>query len=224
MEERRKFVRVKDLKSVEVRVKNSNGKMELVEIKDMSLIGINFYSKAELEKEQMLRIQISLPDGFPSIDTEGKVLWQLSSLGDRFATGVRFYHNNDKIKERLMKFIHEHARSVEENREFIRCPLNKSITVSELSDPDVSFSAKTVDISHDGMKLSLVNKIEVGARIKLNFFLPGDNKALEFKARVIWARKERDNDGFAIGIIYTELDIAVKNKISEFIENHCRSN
>ncbi len=223
VEERRKFVRVKDLQSVEVRVKNSNGKMELVEIKDMSLSGINFYSEAELEKERMLKMQISLPDNSTILNIEGKVLWQLLSLGNRFATGVRFNHNDAEVKECLSKFIEEHAKSVDESREFIRCALNTDILISDLSDPDVKFSAKTVDISHGGMKLALANKIEIGARIKLTLLLPRDHEAIEFKARVVWARKEKDKDGFAAGIIYTELDAASKDKIFKFIENYCKS-
>ncbi len=224
MEERRKFVRVKDLQSVEVRVKNSSGKMEIVEIKDMSLSGINFYSETKLEKEQMLQMKISLPDGFARINLEGKVLWQLSSLGNKFATGVKFYHNDAEVKERLLKFIHEHAKNVDESRKFIRCALNTDIVISDLSDSSVRFPAKTVDISHGGMKLALVNKIELGACIKLTLFLPQDQEAIEFKARVIWVRKERDKDGFAVGIIYTELDAAGIDKISKFIENYCKLN
>ena len=223
MEERRKFVRVKDLQSVEVRVKNNDGKMQSVEIKNMSLNGINFYSQAKLEKERILQMKISLPDGFSSMDIEGKVLWQLSNLDNKFATGVRFYHKDAEVKERLSKFIHKHAKSVDESREFTRCTFNADIAVSNLNDPNVRFSAKTVDISHGGMKLALVNKIEIGTRIKLTFLLPGDRKVIEFKARVVWARKERDKDGFAAGIIYTELDTASKDKICKFIENYYKS-
>lgn len=223
MEERRKFVRVKDLKSVEVRVQNSSGQMDLVDIKDMSLIGINFYSSKEIEKDRMLRIKISLPDGLAGISIEGKVLWQLASLGNRFATGVRFYHDDEKAKERLASFIHEHAKSVDESREFIRCTLDTDISIYELNNPGVLMPARTVDISHGGMKLALTNKIEVGARIHLTLVLPGYDEAIEFKARVVWARKEREKEGFAAGIIYTELDFEVKNTICKFIEDFCKA-
>ncbi|MCG2710971.1 MAG: PilZ domain-containing protein [Candidatus Omnitrophica bacterium] len=223
MEERRKFVRIKDLKSVEVRVKNNSGKMELVEIKDMSLNGINFYSEMKLEKERLLQMNISLPDGFNSMNIEGKVFWQLPSLDNKFATGVKFCRNNAEVEERLSKFIRDNVKSVNENREFIRCVLNTNIVIIDLSDPSVRFAAKTVDISHGGMKLALVNKIEIGARIKLSLVLPQDQEAIEVKARVVWVRKERDNDGCVVGIIYTELNAAGKNKIFKFIKNHCKS-
>ena len=56
MEERRKFVRIKDLEAVEIKIKNSSGEMERVEIKDMSINGINFYSDSEIEKDKMLKL------------------------------------------------------------------------------------------------------------------------------------------------------------------------
>ena len=224
MEERRKFVRIKDLKSVEARVDNSNGGMDLVEIKDMSLSGINFYSEKQIEKDRMIKIKIDLPDGLASLNLEGKVLWQLSSLRDKFATGVRFHHADNKVKERLAKFIHEHAKSVNEGREFIRCALDADIVINSLEGSGDKFPAKAIDISPGGMKLSLVNKIDIGARIKLAFFLPQANEAIEVKARVIWVRKEIDKDGFAAGIIYTEMEAAVKDRIVKFIDNYCNLN
>ncbi len=223
VEERRNFVRVKDLQSVEVSIKNNDGVMERVEIKDLSLEGVNFYSKAQIEKDQMLQMSISLPDGLGCMNIEGKVLWQLLSLGNKFATGVKFEYKDSEGKERLSRFVCEHAKTVNESREFIRCALNTDVIVSNLSDPAVSSSAKTVDISQGGMRLALVNKMEIGARIKLNFFLPQDQEAIEFKARVIWARKARDSNGFVVGIIYTELDSSVKDKIYKFIANHYKS-
>lgn len=224
MEERRKFVRVKDLKLVEIRVRNSNGVMELVENTDMSLSGINFYSDTKLDKEHEIKLQISLPDGLASLNLEGKVLWQLSSLGDRFATGVSFQHSDEQVKERLAQFILEHAKSVNEGREFIRCALNSDIVINNLNDLSVKLPAKVIDISHGGMNLTLANKIDIGVSIKLALFLPQDNEAIEFKARVVWVRKEMDKDGFAVGIIYTEMDAAIKNRIIKFIDNYCNSN
>ncbi len=223
-EERRKFVRVKDLQSVKVKVKNSNGIMELVEIRDMSLAGINFYSTTKLEKEHLLDFKITLSDSPVSLYIKRKVLWQLSSLANRFATGVRFNHSNDYTKERLTKFIYEHVKSIKEGREFIRCALDVAIDIVDLNTPHVKFVARSIDISHGGMKLVLAKKVDIGANINLSFSLSQDNKVIEFKARVVWVRKEMNWDGFVAGIIYTEIAAAVKNKIVEFIDSCCNAN
>ena len=52
------------------------------------------------------------------------------------------------------------------SREFICCELNTDIVVSNLSNPGVRFSFKTVDISRGGMRLALINKIKIGVCIK----------------------------------------------------------
>lgn len=223
MEERRQFVRAKDLKLVKVRVENSSGAMDCVEIKDMSLGGVNFYSETKFEKDQIIQLEIALPNRSQYLNLEGRVLWQLCSLGGKFATGVRFQHIEEQCREQLSKFIHKHAKRVNEGREFIRCALNSDIVINDLNNPSIKIPAKAIDISHGGMKLTLMDKVAIGASLKASLILPQDDESIEFAAKVVWVRKEMDKDGFAAGIIYTEMDAAVKNKIFRFIDNYCNA-
>ena len=224
MEERRKFVRIKALQEVDVRIKNDNGIFKSVDVKDMSLSGINFYSESFLEKGFELNIKINLPDGFGSVALSGMVLWQLSGINNKLATGVRFHHKDDKIKELLSKFIHEHAKNVDESRKFIRCNLKTEILVQDLLNPDENIPARTVDISNRGMKLVLAKKVETGTKLNLTIFLPDDKEAFKFQVRVVWVRKEVGEEGFAVGIIYAELKSADKDRICKFITDFCKFN
>ncbi len=223
MEERRKFVRVKGLKEVGFKVKGSIEKKRSIAVKDLSFIGINVYTDVVLKDGEIVELELEIPDGQKPLLIKGVTIWQLDGRNNRFATGVRFKHTNEQDNKRLSKFIYECASRVDEIREFFRCDVEADINAFCLDDPKKKFSGTTIDISRGGMRIILNQEVLSGARLHLDFKLPGVRHDLDLDVKVVWVKKTEQVDKFEIGIIFSKLNEDDKFKIWVFIENFCKS-
>jgi len=221
MEERRRFVRVTDLKEVNYRPKGSFSKMHKAAVKDISLIGINFYSNENLEKETIIELELELPKSAKSMRIEGRVIWQLACRHDRYPTGARFDSLEGENKEILADFIAESAKKVDENREFVRCPVDVEINYGHESDRDKKCKGKAGDLSRGGMKLLLNEKPSSGIKLNISFMLPGHIDIIELKGKVVWVRGDSEK-GFEAGIIFIQIQDRDKQEIWRFIERYCK--
>ena len=221
MEERRRFIRITGVKDAWFRVKGASGNFRKVSVKNLSMVGIHFYSPLALEKGTELEIKIGSPEDDSSFTVEGTVIWQIASLNDRFATGIKFIGAQDEREEKLEALINKYAQNVEEQREFIRCELMQDIKFSYVQEPDKKYSAVCADISKGGMKIVVQDRLSGGSRLKVFFELPRQDDSFECEAKVVWFREDKDN-GYAAGLIFTKVEERDRDKIWKYIEDRCR--
>ncbi len=188
----------------------------------MSFIGINLYTDVELKDGVIVELELEIPENEKSIDIEGEIIWQLPGRNNRFATGVRFIHNNEADKKCLSKFIYDCASRVDETREFIRCEVDADIACSYLDNSKEKLKAKSVDLSRGGMKLVFEKQLKSGDRLHMNFKLPNIRDAIDLEVKVVWVKPCEESSQFEAGIIFTKLSDKVKANIWIFIERSCK--
>ena len=222
MEEKRKFIRITGVKEAAYRVSGGSEGMKKAEVKNLSLVGIHFYASKGMEKGTLIEIQIDSAEHHVSFVVKGVVIWQIASLNDRFATGVRFEHHDDETKNKLSLLISQHADKIEEQREFVRCEILREIFFSYKDNPGQRHSALCVDISKGGMKMMLKERLTGGNRLVVFFSLPDTDKEFECEGKVVWLRDDKDG-GFQAGVIFTKVKEEDRDKIWSYIESFCRS-
>lgn len=217
MLERRKFVRVTGLKEAGYKIKGQDKPMQIVGVKNISLLGISLYIPDKLSEGTLLEIEVRLPREEQPILIEGIVIWQRTYDIDTNMTGIKFKAVDDAGRERLKKFISGLSTyGPYERRRFVRYELNTDIMYQFLNDPLKTHKGKAVDLSSGGMKLILDKRTEEGSHLKIVLILPGETEAIEIQGEVVWVHDNKDGN-FSVGMLFTVLKEEDKDKIWQFI-------
>lgn len=82
--------------------------------------------------------------------------------------------------------------------------------------------AETKNISTGGICIILLNKVEIGDKLKLKFYLPGVNTPIMTVGRVVWTQEFTvgtiDNStAYDVGIEFIEISEDDRQKVNQYI-------
>ena len=109
-----------------------------------------------------------------------------------------------------------------EQRQHLR--MNKSAIVRfRLSGSHLGMSSKCEDISEGGMRLAVLQRLDSGMSLDLNFKLEDYTDSIAAKAKVVW-QDTRDNTyyPFAVGLKFFKIASADSKKIHDYVSKAIR--
>jgi len=106
---------------------------------------------------------------------------------------------------------------MQERRRYIR--VNKSTIVRfKIPRNYLGMSSRSEDISEGGLRLTVLQRLEPGMLMELNFYLQEATEPIKTKARVVW-QDERKNIyfPFAIGMQFVDITPLDRAKIRDYV-------
>jgi len=110
---------------------------------------------------------------------------------------------------------------MEERRRFPRLPFNTKVEYKVLDQEEARFfTTVTKDISIGGICIRLLEKFQPGTILKLNFSIPGLNKPIIAKGRIVWVRQLSTGISrlYESGIEFASINDDDRKIITEFTE------
>jgi len=80
-------------------------------------------------------------------------------------------------------------------------------------------TALTLNLSRGGIAVRTTSPLEIGARARLRFRLPGGKRELEVEARVAWSDRRT-----GMGLQFERVDSADQSAVDEFVDAHFFNN
>ncbi|PIQ85090.1 MAG: hypothetical protein COV74_10865 [Candidatus Omnitrophica bacterium CG11_big_fil_rev_8_21_14_0_20_45_26] len=81
----------------------------------------------------------------------------------------------------------------------------------------------TKDVGGNGLGLITKARLAVGVSIDLKFQLPGQDKLIEAKGRVVWSKLEDGSDDvYRIGVAFQEINDKDRLVIMKFVESEAK--
>ena len=82
----------------------------------------------------------------------------------------------------------------------------------------LGMSARTTNVSEDGLRINGLQKIEPGTPVKLNFHLPEDKNPIMTIGEVMWQNEKQDaNFPSIMGIKFVDISPDDRDKIRDYI-------
>ena len=104
-----------------------------------------------------------------------------------------------------------------EQRQHLR--INKSAIVRfRLSGSHLGMSSRCEDVSEGGMRLAVLQRLDLGMSLDLDFKLEDYTDSIAAKAKIIW-QDNRDNSyyPFAVGLKFYKITSADSKKIHDYV-------
>lgn len=106
---------------------------------------------------------------------------------------------------------------MEERRKYVRISDSLMVSYQKMLD-SFKASCRSVDISENGIRLSISQRIEPGSVLKLWVNLEGIMSPIEALGEVVWLKERIDAKSvFDIGIKFLEIDDEDRSKLCEHI-------
>lgn len=82
----------------------------------------------------------------------------------------------------------------------------------------LGMSCRSEDISQSGMRLGMLQRLEPGMLLEINFYLQESSEAVTTKAKIIWQGARKDAYfPFSTGIQFIDIKSADRNKIYNYV-------
>ena len=81
----------------------------------------------------------------------------------------------------------------------------------------------TKDVGGNGLGLVTRAHCMVGSTVDLHFQLPGTQKPIEAKGRIVWSKlEENSNDQYRIGVAFAEIKESDRQAIMRYVESEAQ--
>jgi c-di-GMP-binding flagellar brake protein YcgR len=111
-----------------------------------------------------------------------------------------------------------------EQRQYPR--INKTAIVRfRLSGSHLGMSSKSEDVSAGGMRLSVLQRLDLGMSLDLNFKLDDFGESIAAKAKVVWqSTKDNAYYPFVVGLKFFKINPADSKRIHDYVNKMlCKS-
>ncbi len=112
---------------------------------------------------------------------------------------------------------------MKERRRFVR---SNGLVLIEYKGLQVEGKSSALDVSADGVRLTLDKELKIGFQVDMEMYLPGDSQPIKAQGEVIWVQKCKEIPGaqaegkegyFYTGIKFTVIDEDNKKKITNYV-------
>lgn len=114
---------------------------------------------------------------------------------------------------------------MEERREYVR---SNGLVLVNYKVPELQLEGKSsaFDVCGSGVRITMDSKLNPGALIEMELYLPGNSQPIVVKGQAIWSQKcleqaksqlEPPKEYFYVGIKFTSIDENNKNKIIHYV-------
>ncbi|MFH1045853.1 MAG: PilZ domain-containing protein [Candidatus Omnitrophota bacterium] len=112
---------------------------------------------------------------------------------------------------------------MQEKRRFVR---SDGLVLVDYRGTKIEGKCSAFDVSGVGVRLIIDKKLDMGAAVEIELYLPGDSQALSAKGKVVWVQKcreteesehEKRKEFFYIGIEFDEIEEKNRKRITGYV-------
>ncbi|MBI4845099.1 MAG: PilZ domain-containing protein [Candidatus Omnitrophica bacterium] len=219
MDQRRKFVRLETTGKVIYSLKPGTTERKEAILQDISISGARVISDEIITTDREFSIILQIPGINHGLSGKATVKWQRRITEQMFDTGIEFVHMQEADRKALVSFVRESAGRIDDQRKYVRCPLEAEIKYKLLSQgKDVTKNCNSIDISVSGLKLFMKEKLEKGTQMRIEFNLPGEKNLIVADCVVVAWSKSAPEEMFVTGAEFIDISEENVEKISKYVK------
>ena len=100
-----------------------------------------------------------------------------------------------------------------EKRRYVR---SNGLVLVDYKGTKIEGKSSAFDVSGAGVRLTINRKLDIGAQVELEIYLPADSQPIRAKGKVVWLQKLK-NEYFYTGIEFSVIDDISIAKISDYV-------
>jgi len=211
MQERRKVSRWDARKEARIKLDGAVSEASC-RLEDINFKGMQLTLKLKLAVDNYIKFTLILSEDV-SVDVEAWVTWHKQAKeGNTY--GLYFTKLKDADKEKIYKFIYQHAppkllngggEPMEDRRTFQRFNVRLPARLLDLNSGE-EIPAETSDISAKGIGLALNRELAVNTPLEAWIHIPDRGEPLYTRGLAVWSRKNGE-DEYQIGMDLERADL-----------------
>lgn len=100
-----------------------------------------------------------------------------------------------------------------EKRSYVRA---NGLVLVDYKGTKIEGKSSAFDVSAAGVRLTIDRKLDIGAQVEIEMYLPGDSQPIRARGKVVWVKKLK-NEYFYLGIEFSIIDDISIAKISDYV-------